>query len=312
MTVPPSDFLKYLNRVIGAPANILAASPLEYDESTGNLWMTPANALQSGYVTTSAQDFAGVKNFLVPPTGVVTSSIQSTSNNISFDTSNTGSDVNWLVTGDESSSYANEFKIYGLGNNVLPNSEWLQIGYTPTKFELKTDKLGSGVIRNMEIFAPMVTITSSNNATDTLTGSLHLVGGASIATDLYVGGTIYGSVVSTTDNFSYAVGGAMISPNITGNYTKLSSGEIAMNFNLSTGPAVAAATIYTASGSIPVAYRPSVTVYAPISVMSDSLVKLGTIELKNDGTIILYESGHSDFANSGTCGVMKGSIIYKL
>jgi hypothetical protein len=45
-------------------------------------------------------------------------------------------------------------------------------------------------------------VSGSNTASSTITGALQVVGGAGIGGNLYVGGTIYGTITTATDRKS--------------------------------------------------------------------------------------------------------------
>lgn len=400
---PPSDFLKYLDQTVGAPANIIAANPLHYNGSTGQLYIDQASGGSAGYISTGSQVIAGQKTFLIPPLGVSSqaTSIQSTTANTPIDTTNTGSDSFWNFRADPSSTYANELRIFGLGDDTTTNSEYLQLGYTPTKYEIKTNKAGSGTIRNMDITVPTTNVNgdislptdgvlyfsnafktkivlldqvhsgfeycgisiashlTKNNimnensmwsiysgihntaterenfritaepnstsylfntaqASDISTGALCVMGGQSIQKNLYVGqdihcnGTIYGTLSSSGSPvpFSFGIGGAIISPNMTGTFNKF-EGQVVINFDAISNSSIVSATIYTASGAIPVDFRPSIDQYCPLLVLTNSAVSTGTVELRADGTIIVYDSSHSNFSSSGNAGIMRCSCIYR-
>ena len=65
---------------------------------------------------------------------------------------------------------------------------------------------------NLITYDSILTLTNTTPATDTTSGALQVAGGASIAQDLYVGGTIYGSVVGSLSvpNIDNTIIGALV------------------------------------------------------------------------------------------------------
>lgn len=290
MSVPPSDFLKYLTTTIGEPANIIAASPLHYNADNGNLYIDQASDTKAGYLSTGNQTIAGQKTFLIPPLGIISSAeyLQSSTTNTKIDSSYNGN-CYFNFRGKPTNTNENKIQIFGLGDDETTDTEYLQIGYTPTKYEIKTQKNGTGSIRNIEIACP----------------STYIIG------NLNCSGTIYGTLSSSGSPviFNFPIGGAIISPNLTGTFNKV-EGQIFMNIDEITNSSLVSSTIYTVIGAIPIEYRPSYNRYLPLLVYNNSAVATGTIEIRGDGLIQIYVGGNNNFSSSGNAGVKSGTITY--
>jgi hypothetical protein len=325
MTLTPSaDFLKYLNSIVGEPANIITTAPLHYENSTGNLYIDQASRTSAGYISTGSQVIGGQKTFLIPPIGVTasSSSIQSTTIDTTISTSYNG-DSFFDFFGKSDGLVSNEIKIYGKGNNTTIDSEFLTIGYNPINYEIKTDVTGSGTVRNIEINAPKLTIISTNNSGSPTTGALIINGGVGIVKTIYVGGdinclgTINGTVSGGADYsvlpFSYAVGGAVHSPPafLTGFIVKINN-LIALNFSYLSSSAAVSTTIYTAAGALPSQYTPTIATYGYVSVINGGNNKQGTCKIYNDGTIELYVGASDNFGSSGNNGINPCGFTYYL
>jgi hypothetical protein len=325
MTLSPSaDFLKYLNSIVGEPANIITTAPLHYDNSTGNLYIDQASATSGGYISTSAQVIAGQKTFLVPPIGVTASasSVQSTTSETTIYTTFNGNSF-FDFYGKSDGVVSNEIKIYGKGNNSSIDSEFLAIGYNPLNYEIKSDVTGSGTFRNLNINAPKLSIISTENSGSISTGSMVLNGGMGVTKTIYIGGdinclgTINGTVSGGADYsvlpFSYAVGGAVHSPPafLTGFIVKINN-LIALNFSYLSSSAAVSTTIYTAAGALPAQYRPSIATYGYVSVINGGNNKQGTCKIYNDGTIELYVGASDNFGSSGNNGINPCGLTYYL
>jgi len=111
--------------------------------------------------------------------------------------------------------------------------------------------------------------------------------------------------------FSYAVGGALVSLNLTGTFARI-NGLVVMNFTALSGSSAGAYTLFMAAASVPVRFRPSVDVYAGCYIMSNSAVTIGTVKIQSDGAIVFYSGASSNFSASGNAGVYKCSITYAM
>jgi hypothetical protein len=125
----------------------------------------------------------------------------------------------------------------------------------------------------------------------------------------YVVGTSSTYSIGDPTPFSVPLGGAIISPNLTGVFNRY-EGQVTINFNQTTNSAVANNIIYTGAGAIPTKYLPTANTYCNINVLNDDLVKLGTVEVRTDGTLEFFVEGHTKFDNSNHCGILRGSITY--
>jgi len=323
MTLSPSaDFLKYLNSIVGDPANIITTAPLHYENSTGNLYIDQASATSGGYISTSAQVIAGQKTFLVPPIGVTASasSVQSTTSETEIYTSFNGNSF-FDFYGKSDGIVSNEIKIYGKGNNSSIDSEFLAIGYNPLNYEIKSDVTGSGTVRNLNISAPKLSIISTENSGSISTGSMVLNGGIGVTKTMYVGGdinclgTIYGTVSGDAnysyEPFSYQVGGAVHVAFLTGFVVKINN-LISLNFNYLSASASVSTTIYTAAGALPAQYRPTTATFGYVTVINGGNEKQGTCKVYDDGTIELYVGAADNFGSSGNNGIRPCGFTYYL
>lgn len=109
--------------------------------------------------------------------------------------------------------------------------------------------------------------------------------------------------------FSYPLGGAVASVNLTGSYTKLNN-QVTVNFNTIQDAANASDRIYTGTGSIPSIYRPANNIYAPCIVLNNSQITLGTVSISTAGLIIFYNGSQNNFSGSGNCGIYACSVVY--
>jgi hypothetical protein len=142
------------------------------------------------------------------------------------------------------------------------------------------------------------------NDYDIHTGNLYLKTTGSTATSL----TYYHE-----EPFSYPLGGGVVNQSLTGTYTKLNDTIIITYNEISVPNSGAAATIFTAAASIPVAYRPTgVGIYNPTIVITGSATVNGMVLLQTDGTIQFLVGVSSIFATSGNNGFRKNSITYKI
>jgi hypothetical protein len=321
---PSADFLKYLNSIIGQPANIITTAPLHYENSTGNLYIDQASSTSAGYISTSNQVIAGQKTFLVPPIGITASasSVQSTTIDTTISTSYVGNSY-FDFFGTSDGTVQNEIKIYGKGNNSAIDSEFLSIGYNPNDYEIKSDVTGSGIKRNIKIDTPKLIVISTDNSGSTTSGAFVVNGGVGIVKTMYVGGdinclgTINGTVSGGADYsvlpFSYAVGGAVHSPPafLTGFIVKINN-LIGINFSYLSSSAASSTTIYTAAGALPSQYTPTIATYGYVSVINGGNNKQGTCKIYNDGTIELYVGASDNFGSSGNNGINPCGFTYYL
>jgi hypothetical protein len=87
-------------------------------------------------------------------------------------------------------------------------------------------------VTGTSVLAGLTSITNTTSATSTLTGALVVSGGAGIGGDLYIGGTIYGTIVGSISTASNIAGGTagqvpyQTAPGITGFYGPGTAGNV--------------------------------------------------------------------------------------
>lgn len=145
--------------------------------------------------------------------------------------------------------------------------------------------------------AGITTITTTTNSISTTTGALQVVGGVGIGKDLYVGGTIYGTLVgggsiSTATNLSAGTAGQLVyqtAPGVTSYYGPGTAGQILLS-NGTSGP------VYTNTASI----------YVGRAVLADNASTATTATNLTAGTAgqVPYQTapGATSFFGPGTAG----------
>jgi len=183
-------------------------------------------------------------------------------------------------------------------------------------------KLYAGVVTCSSISAGLTT-----ESTNTSTGSLVCGGGAGIAKNLNVGGNVtvtngsgifLGGITNSSlgkyeyVSFSFPVGGAISSSNLTGYYVQIGA-QVTMFIDAFTKANETNASIYTASGTIPTRFQPASTTYGPILVYNNAMFQ-GLMKLSTDGTIEIKPGMKFDetFDDGGTTGWVKSSFTYVL
>ena len=194
---------------------------------------------------------------------------------------------------------------------------------------------------------PPVHCSSGIDSSSQITGALIVTGGVGVNKDIWMGGTLHntqtiycgvldcglidcsttttslevdtGSIVLASgtplnhyseDSFSYALGGALASVNVTGSFVKLNN-QVTMNFNTILGASNAAATIYTGTSSIPTLYRPLNDSWTPVVVQNNTAIVLGTVNIRASGAIVWYVDGDKNFSASGSCGIYNSTVVFK-
>ena len=155
------------------------------------------------------------------------------------------------------------------------------------------------------------------NSSSTTTGTNKTTGGLSCTGNLWVGGTINsGGGGGSISPFSYSVGGALVSVQLTGNFEVETVGSmqlVTMYINdLVATNSGTGATIYTGAGSVPVEYRPiSTDVYLLTTIVNGGSNGWGLVRIQTDGTIQIYNNA-GNFGTSSTNGIHRCVLQYIL
>jgi len=194
---------------------------------------------------------------------------------------------------------------------------------------------------NITHLADDVRVESTTVATSTDTGALIVAGGVGINGSLYTFDHIFAGKNITCNNnayiglglylptsggtaaplsyyessysspFSYPLGGALSSINLTGYYTQLNK-LVTISIHAVFGPAASNNTIFTGNGSIPSKYRPSGNLYFSIIVLDNYQILQGCCQLSASGYIIFYVGSTSPFTYAGNLGVYATALTYSL
>lgn len=235
--------------------------------TTGALRVTggvSANTAYFGNLTVqNATTFAGPVTFSGTATYVYSTNTFYTDNIINLHTPPSGPDAKW--TQNDGKDIGFKFHYYTQSTDthaalVLANDtgylEWYNAGAEGTSTFAGASY---GVFKTGGIV-----LTSSTNATSTLTGALQIAGGAGIQRDLWVGGSIYASsivgsfvgIATATNNIIGGTTGQIVyqsAPNVTAFAGPGTSGQILVSAGTtSTGP------VFTNTGSIYIGFADNV------------------------------------------------------
>lgn len=179
---------------------------------------------------------------------------------------------------------------------------YIHLENTNSHLSIKTGTTYPNTFENMRIESDPglgVTIFHTAVSHDTSTGALVVNGGVGIAKNLYIGGAVNPPTVSFAIDLTGAISGSGI---LTGYFTQYGK-IIFMKIDSYTQTATSNNPINAVSGSMPIAFRPSMTVvYCSTTVINNSLMTHGTLKIYHDGSLIFYVDNNSNFTNGTTVG----------
>jgi hypothetical protein len=159
---------------------------------------------------------------------------------------------------------------------------------------------GNTIVQTLQLY-------DTHDATKSMSGALVVAGGASIAKDLYIGVDLHigGSIKSNWSTITPTVGGGAIGTTNDISFELLRNDIVLVKFvGYTNNGGSNYSSIYTSTGAVPSAFRPSADVYIPMVLIADNNNVLGYVHIQTDGTILWVHSfSENDINGWNTCSL---------
>jgi hypothetical protein len=176
--------------------------------------------------------------------------------------------------------------------------EW----FNPSTGKLyKNIALGGTQVGFLEVpvLSQSVNITNATNATSTFTGALTVAGGAGVQGNLYVGGTIYGTISGSISNAT----------NLTGGTAGQLPYQSAPGVTAFAGPGTAGQLLVSAGSSAPV-YTNTASIYVGRAIQADGLGNTSTQQVGYAANLLGGTAGQIAYQSAGNTTLFTGPGTY--